>query len=115
MCSNMRLVASSAHVLSLDPVIVVTTRLQPHDQANDKLKGSHNGRHHETLHPEEAVQESRGAATDSEEQYSCRHLHKPRVRLAVRPLRRIDPVGQIDHDLRGCAGHYRGGGRASEV
>src|ERR1700739_4396009 len=56
MCSNVWLVARSAHVLSFDPVIVDTTRLQPHDQANDKLKDPHNRRHQETLHSEEAVQ-----------------------------------------------------------
>jgi len=74
-------------------------------QANDELKDSYNRRHQEALHADTAVQGSRGAAADGKEQYVCRHLHEPRAGLAFIPLRRMDPVGQVDHDLRRRAGH----------
>src|SRR5882724_3973534 len=84
-------------------------------QANDELQASHNRWHQEALHADAAVQGGCGAAADGKDQYVCRHLHEPRAGLAFSPLRRMDPVGQVDHDLRRRAGHQGGGGRACEV
>src|SRR3974390_3031076 len=80
---------------------------RPFEQTDDDRKKSENRRQYEAPDAEPRIQESGSTATGSEDKNIGRHADKPRSRLVAFVNTPVNPVGQIDHDLRRRSRHQR--------